>query len=315
MDAVHNPVMKEEVFRYLNPQGGEELLVDCTLGEGGHAEYFLMHADKVRIAGVEADADILAKARKRLEPWGQRVSFYNAWFDAFFSAYPLTLKRPDMILFDLGISVFHYEQSGRGFSFAKNEPLDMRINKELRLTAADIVNTYKEEELADIFFRYGEERYSRRIAWKIVQKRKSEAIESADSLARIVYEAVPPAYKHGRIHPATRCFQALRIVVNSELERLESALSDAFRILSVRGRMGVIAFHSLEDRIVKGFFREKNKACICPPETPMCNCGGKECAHILTKKPVRPQESELEENAPSRSARFRAVIKLREETA
>ena len=175
------------------------------------------------------------------------------------------------------------------------------------------MNEYPEDELADIIYRFGEERFSRRIARAVAITRKSGPITTSMELAEIIIRSVPPSYKNGPIHPATRTFQALRIAVNGELARLESALADALSILAVGGRIGVISFHSLEDRIVKTFFRERNKSCTCPPDAPICICGGRKIVEILTKKPVRPSEAETRDNPPSRSAKFRVAEKIAEE--
>ena len=312
MEIVHTSVLREETFEYLVPSGAGGLFIDATLGEGGHAEYFLTKNAKITIAGIDADESIMSVARVRLEPFGNRVRFFQMWFNRFFSDYPRDLPRPSGILFDLGISSFHYKKGERGFSFGRDEKLDMRLEKGLEIGAADIVNEYPENELADIIFKYGEERLSRRIAGKIVAARESERITSSRRLAEIVSSAVPPPQRYGGIHPATRTFQALRIAVNGELVRLEQALNSALSVLAVGGRMGVIAFHSLEDRIVKRFFREKNKSCTCPPEWPMCKCGGTRIVDILTRKPVRPGSEEVESNARSRSARLRVVEKVHE---
>jgi 16S rRNA (cytosine1402-N4)-methyltransferase len=304
--------LREEAFEYLVPKGARGLFVDATLGEGGHAEYFLEKNRKITIAGVDADATIMSIARKRLEPYKNRIRFYTMWFNQFFSNYPEELSRPAGILFDLGISTFHYEKGGRGFSFGQDEKLDMRLESGLEISAADIVNEYPEKELADIIFEYGEDRLSRRIAWSISVAREKGRISSSKQLAEIIWNAVPPSYRYGRIHPATRTFQALRIAVNGELIRLEQALESALSVLEVGGRMAVIAFHSLEDRIVKRFFAAKNKSCTCPPEWPMCKCGGQRIVDILTRKPIRPGEDEVSRNAPSRSARLRVVEKVYE---
>ncbi len=311
--VVHSSVLKREVYELLSPDAENSLLIDATVGEGGHAELFLKAHPNLRVIGIDADERILDVARRRLASFGSRTWFYNQWFNSFFAAYPENLDRPDRILFDLGISTFHYEKGGRGFSFQREEALDMRIEPGLELTAADIVNEYPEEELADLIFEYGEERYSRRIARKIAEVRKTGKITSSSRLADVIWKAVPGAYRHGRIHPATRSFQALRIAVNGELVRLSQALHASLRILKVGGMMGVIAFHSLEDRIVKGFFREKNKACTCPPEWPICKCGGKRVVELITKKPVRAGEDEMMANPSSRSARLRVVRKEIEE--
>jgi len=305
--------MRDEVLEFLEPIAREGLLVDATLGEGGHAEMFLQAFPAIRVVGLDADRRILEVAKKRLECFGDRVCFYNVWFNTFFREYPLGDERPDAILFDLGVSTFHYERSTGGFSFRKDEKLDMRLGHDLETSARDIVNEYPEEELRRIFGEYGEERYAGRIAKAIVAARHESSIESTGALAEVISGAVPASYRHGRIHPGTRCFQALRIAVNGELARLDPALRYAFLELRPGGRMAVISFHSLEDRIVKRFFREKAQACTCPPETPICKCGGVPAAEILTKKPLRPTEAEVDSNAASRSAKLRAAEKKRDE--
>jgi 16S rRNA (cytosine1402-N4)-methyltransferase len=313
MDAVHRSVMEKEVLEYLQPPREAALLVDCTLGEGGHSLRFLESYPTLKVVGIDADEHILEVARSRLAPYGERVRLFNSWFNSFFKEYPLGGERPDLLLFDLGISLYHYRRSERGFTFGRDEELDMRLNRELEISAADIVNTYPERELADLIYRYGEERYSRSIARAILRRRGQQAISGSKELAEIVSSAVPAQYRHGRLHPATRTFQALRIVVNGELPRLEHALSDALQVLQVGGRMGVITFHSLEDRVVKHFFKEKNRSCTCPPEWPICKCGGQRVVDILTRKPVLPSEEEARENPPSRSAKLRVAEKVSEE--
>jgi len=313
MDIVHRSVLKEEVLEFLVPPVSGGLLIDCTLGEGGHSEAFLKRYPDLKVVGLDADSRIMEVAKERLAVFGDRVRFFNTWFNLFFREYPLGGERPDLILFDLGISVFHYEKSGRGFSFRKDEILDMRLEPGLEITAMDIVNSYPQEELADLIYKYGEEKYSRRIARAIVRARSKGAVETSGQLAEIIWDSVPPDYRHGRIHPGTRTFQALRIAVNGELARLESVLGNALNLLKAGGRMGVISFHSLEDRIVKRFFQEKNKSCTCPDEWPICKCGGRRIVNILTKKPVRPGDEEVGENSPSRSARLRVIEKIEDE--
>jgi 16S rRNA (cytosine1402-N4)-methyltransferase len=313
IEIVHTSVLREEAFEYLVPEDSDGFFVDATLGEGGHSDYFLRSNGHLRVAGVDADKEIMKVAQKRLAEYGDRISFHGMWFNQFFASYPADLPRPNGILFDLGISTFHYERGERGFSFRKDEALDMRLESGLEISAADIVNEYPEEELADIIFEYGEERLSRRIAREIVGARGEEPIRSSKQLEKIIWNAVPASYRHGRIHPATRTFQALRIAVNGELVRLNQSLTSALTVLKPGGRMAVISFHSLEDRIVKHFFREKNKSCTCPPEWPMCKCGGERIVDIITRKPIRPSEDEVAGNAPSRSARLRVAEKLNEE--
>ena len=312
MEVAHYSVMKEEVVSFLKPDKPGQLLVDATTGEGGHSEWFLKNYPDMNIICLDADIDILDVAKKRLEEYENQVVFYNEWFNVFFKNYPLNLERPDRIIFDLGISTYHYERAERGFSFRSNEKLDMRLDKNLEISAADIVNTYPQKELAKIIFEYGEERYSRSIAEAIVKERKIGQIEASDELAEVIWNAVPVSYRHGRIHPATRTFQALRIAVNGELARLKEALEAAVSVLKVGGKMGVITFHSLEDRIVKHYFRELSRECICPPETPICNCRGVKIAEILTRKPISPDDGEIEENHASRSSKLRVIQKVNE---
>jgi 16S rRNA (cytosine1402-N4)-methyltransferase len=313
MDISHKSVLKDEVLSMLAPRTSGELLIDCTLGEGGHSESFLSSFTDLKIVGLDADRNIQEVAKMRLADYGERIRFYNVWFNTFFREYPLGDERPDSIFFDLGISVYHYEKSGKGFTFSKDEPLDMRLESGLEISAGDIVNNYPEEELADLIYEFGEERYSRRIARAVLKARTKEKIVTTKQLADIIWHSVPGDYRYGRLHPGTRTFQALRIAVNGELARLKTALNSALGVLKPGGRMGVISFHSLEDRIVKHYFREKSKSCTCPPEWPICKCRGKAVVRVLTKKAVRPSALEISENSPSRSAKFRVIEKLIDE--
>jgi 16S rRNA (cytosine1402-N4)-methyltransferase len=313
MEAVHTPALLEETIQYLAPRGSGELMLDATSGEGGHSFAFLSRFPDLKIIAIDADPLIQQAVRERLGEFGGRVYFYSGWAQSFFAAYPGDLKRPDTILIDLGISMFHYEKSGRGFSFRKDEPLDMRLDSSSGPDAAALISTLPERELADLLYRNAGERYSRRIAGAIVRARKEGAIRGSAALAALVEAAVPPAYRQGAIHPATKTFQALRIEVNGELSRLPDLLEGALRVLEVGGRMGVISFHSLEDRLVKNFFREKNKDCTCPPEAPICRCTGHRVVNLLTRKGLSPGQAERQKNPPSRSARLRVVEKLLEE--
>ena len=314
MKIVHTPVLLQECLDYLSPVGeayeNNALMIDSTLGEGGHTFNFLSKYPNLTVIGVDADKNIQAKARERLSQFGERIHFYNGWFDDFYNNYPSEYEKPNLILFDLGISVYHYEESERGFSFRYDEKLDMRLNPDREKSAADLVNELTEEKLANLIYLYGEEKLSRRIAHAIVTARQGGRIESSKSLAQIIWDAVPANYRYGNIHPATRTFQALRIAVNGELERLPRSLHAAFGCLKEGGKMGVITFHSLEDRIVKNYFRNLGKKCVCPPEIAKCRCGGKQCAEILTRKPVEPGVEEIKVNSPSRSAKLRVVRKL-----
>lgn len=314
MTPVHTPVLLAECLEELSPVGEpyekNAFMIDSTLGEGGHSEAFLKKYPGLKICGLDADKAIQARAKERLSVFGDRMSFYNGWFNDFYSNYPQDLPKPNLILFDLGISIFHYELSGRGFSFRNDEPLDMRIDPSKEKSAADIVNGFSERDLANLIYLYGEEKLSRRIAAAIVQARSAARIESSAALAQVISDAVGSRYAREKIHPATRTFQALRIAVNDELGHLPKALFDAFNDLAAGGKMGVITFHSLEDRIVKNFFRNLGKECVCPPNAPKCVCGGRPCAEILTRKPLGPSDEEIKANSPSRSAKLRVVRKI-----
>ena len=318
MEIVHTPVLLNECLEYLSPVGepfeNHCLMIDSTLGEGGHTYNFLKKYPGLSVVGLDADCVIQARAKERLAEFGDRIHFFNGWFNEFYSNYPEEYEKPDLILFDLGISVFHYEKSTRGFSFRYDEKLDMRLNANSEKSAADLVNDLPEEKLADLIYLYGEEKLSRRIAKAIVEERAGGRIESSKALAEIIWNAVPGNYRYGNIHPATRTFQALRIAVNGELKRLPDALQNAFRDLKVGGKMGVITFHSLEDRIVKNYFRNLGKQCVCPPEVAICRCGGKQCAELITRKPVAPSAEEVKVNSPSRSAKLRVIRKIKDDT-
>jgi len=314
VEAVHTSVLLQEVLDYLDPRHGENLespfLIDSTLGEGGHSFAFLKAFPELQVLGLDADAEIQKRAKERLKEFGPRMRFFRGWFNDFYRNYPEELAKPDRILFDLGISIFHYELSEMGFSFNKDERLDMRLNHDEKISAYEIVNESLEEELASILFFNADERYSRRIARAIVTEREKAPVESTIALRDIVYRAVPVAYRHGFTHPATKTFQAIRVAVNHEFDRIKQALEDAFMQLKPGGRMAVISFHSIEDRIVKHTFRDLGKSCVCPPDMPICKCGGSPRAKILTRKPIEPTSEEIEKNPPSRSAKLRVIEKI-----
>ncbi len=314
----HVPVLLDAVLELLAPPAGEACLVDATLGEGGHAEAFLSRFPRLRLVGVDKDGQILKRAEARLAPFGARARLVRSGFAEFFER-ELAALRPERILMDLGVSMFHFEESGRGFSFRAEEPLDMRLDSDAGRTVAELLLEAQEGELARLLEAYGEEPRARRIAAAIVRHRERQGpIGSSGELARIVAAAMPPEARRGRgasprwrPHPATRTFQALRIAVNDELGELERALPAALRGLAPGGRMGVIAFHSLEDRLVKRFFRERARTCTCPPEWPICQCGGKSELRLLTRKPVTASEEERRANPASRSAKLRVVEKMK----
>lgn len=303
----HTPVLKEQTLELLIPQPEYPLMIDCTLGEGGHTSLFLEKYPFLHVIGLDRDPTIMQKAVERLVSYKDRFTAVNAWFDEYLRDYHG--PSPSIILFDLGISVFHYEESSRGFSFSRSEPLDMRLNVDKDLSASDIVNTYSEKDIATIIFTFGEERYGRSIAKAICKARDEKPITKSDELATIIYNCVPPQYRHMRIHPATRTFQALRIAVNSEIERIIPSINRAIDLLAPGGFIGVISFHSLEDRPVKHLFREREKGCTCPPKAPMCTCGKKSAIKIITRKPLIASDQECSENPPSRSAKLRVAQK------
>ncbi|HUX12888.1 MAG TPA: 16S rRNA (cytosine(1402)-N(4))-methyltransferase RsmH [Spirochaetia bacterium] len=307
MDVIHYTVMGREVLQNLAPPITPSLLVDATLGEGGHSDLFLSQYPDLQVIGLDADADIIERARVRLSRFGDRVQFENVWFDDYFTTVSHGIP-PALILFDLGISSYHYKRSTRGFSFQADEPLDMRLRRDSELSAANMVNSLSEGELADILFKFGEERYARRIVSRIVRERELRRIETTAELAEIVSRAVPAEYRHGRIHPATRTFQALRIAVNGELDRLERALPAAVNRLAPAGRIGVISFHSLEDRVVKTVFRRMSQRSTDERIQPTMK-EGSAVLKLINKKPIRPAADEVGQNAASRSAKLRVAEK------
>jgi 16S rRNA (cytosine1402-N4)-methyltransferase len=315
LEVVHTPVLLEETIQYLAPRGRNELMIDATMGEGGHSYAFLSRFPDLHIIGIDADSSIQAVARERLAQFADRVQFFSGWSQDFFAAYPANLKKPHTVFADLGISMFHYRLGGRGFSFSDEERLDMRLDISQGVSAADILARMSEQEIADILYRNAGERFSRRIARAIVRERQVGAIATSAALAEIVSRSVPAVYRYGAIHPATRTFMALRIEVNRELERLPELLEGALEVLEPGGRLGVISFHGLEDKIVKNFLKVKNMNCSCPPQAPMCRCGGRPKLAILARKGVTAGEEEMKRNPPSRSARLRVAEKTKERSA
>ena len=314
-DAVsyrHVTAMLNESVDLLNCRPGR-IYVDGTLGGAGHARKICEAiAPDGLLIGIDQDKEAIIHAEKVLEPFGTSIRLFH---DNFINL-PNILERlniasVDGIILDLGISLHHLESSGRGFSFKRDEPLDMRMNTASKTTAEDLINTLEEKQLQDIFKNYGEERWSSRIARRIVQARRQEKIVSSMQLSQIVSEAIPgKAISRQRIHPATRVFMALRIKVNQELDVLKMFLSRAVDLLGSGGRLCILSFHSLEDRIVKKWAKQLEKGCTCPPDFPKCICGKKGRIRILTKKPLRPTEQETASNPQARSTRLRAIEKL-----
>ncbi len=308
MYTQHVPVMLEEVLRFLQPRPGSHY-IDGTLGGGGHTAAILERSSPSgRVLGIDTDVQALARVRERLAEYienGRLVLLHGNFAELARLAASAGFLSVQGVLLDLGFSSDQMENAQRGFSFSIDGPLDMRLDSSLEVSAADLVNTATERELADIFWRYGEESRSRRLARRIVQERSKGAITRTTQLAALVAAGVP--YKPGTIHPATKVFQALRIAVNSELERLETALPQIPTVLQPKGRMVIISFHSLEDRIVKAFMRREATDCLCPPRVPVCVCGHKARLRLLTLKPLLPTAEEIARNPRARSAKLRAA--------
>jgi 16S rRNA (cytosine1402-N4)-methyltransferase len=305
----HTPVLLAETVEALQPRPGRRY-IDATLGAGGHAEKVLeLSAPDGVVLGIDADPIALEAASTRLAPFGDRLITANAYFDDLVPvARRLGIDGVDGILFDLGVSSPQLAHAERGFSFQLEGPLDMRMGPGATASAAELVNDAPVSELQRIFQEYGEERYARRIAQRIGEARAHRPIETTQELAAIVSRAVPGGRRQ-RIHPATRVFQALRIAVNDELGRLRRALPQAVELLNEGGRLVVISFHSLEDRIVKQFMRDEARGCVCPPGLPACGCGRTATLRQLTSRPISASPREAEENPRARSARLRAAVR------
>ena len=303
---MHIPVLLQDVITALRPHPGGVYL-DATVGAGGHAAAILEHSSPDgQLFGFDQDQRALELTAQALSRFGQRVHLIHANFDRLAEiAQGQQIPPVDGLLLDLGVSSMHLDQPERGFSFQADGPLDMRMDSTGGQTAADLVNYLPEEELANLIYRYGEERHSRRIARAIV---KARSIRRTAELAQIVAKAAGYSRQEQvRIHPATRTFQALRIATNDELGALERVLPQAIARLKPGGRLAVISFHSLEDRIVKQFFRQESQDCICPPEQPVCTCRHKAIIDIITKRPIVPNLSEIDANPRARSAKLRVV--------
>jgi len=298
MKDVHVSVMAEEICEWMNlRQGG--VYVDCTVGAGGTTRRIIEKAGKnAFVIALDRDREAIALSRKNLEIYQSSVKLFHGNFSHIGEVIQKAgFKQVDGIVFDLGVSSWQLDQSERGFSFSQDGPLDMRMDTTQALTAEELVNHLPEKELADLIFKYGEERFSRRLARGVVQARMVNPIRTTRTLVKIIEESVPGVYRRGRLHPATRTFQALRIAVNQELDILEGALRTAVDFLRGGGRLCVISFHSLEDRIVKHTFRalaEKGHALVT----------------ILTKKPLRPSKEEVQHNSRARSAKLRVAERL-----
>ena len=305
---VHVSVLLDEVITALQPRPGGRF-IDCTVGLGGHAAAILEEiSPSGRLFGIDADPDAINISKDRLSDYSETVTLVNDNFinlEAISKRYHI--HPVDGILFDLGVSSLQLDTAERGFSFHLDAHLDMRFNPEQGLTASDIVNRFSEQELAKLIERYGEERHSRRIARSIIQNRP---IATTAELAQSVQQALAGSTRRRRIHPATRTFMALRIAVNNELQNLELALKQTPNLLRPGGRLSVISYHSLEDRIVKQFMRHAATSCLCPPGTVICSCGHVPTLKLISRKVIKPTSLETESNPRSRSARLRIAERL-----
>ena len=309
MEFVHKSILLDEVIENLNIRE-DGCYVDGTLGGAGHSYQICTHlGEKGRLVGIDQDADAIQAATKRLEPYKDKVSIVRSNYVNFDNVLDeLGIDKVNGILLDLGVSSYQLDEGSRGFSYHSDAPLDMRMSKE-GVSAADIVNTYSESELARIIFEYGEEKFSRRIASNIIAAREKAPIETTLQLADIIRNSVPQKARREK-NPCKKTFQAIRIAVNGEFEHLSMGLDEAFYSLKPCGRLAVITFHSLEDRLVKKKFAEWCKGCICPPDFPQCVCGHKPQGKLVNRKPIEAKEKELERNNRSRSAKLRVIEKL-----
>lgn len=311
MEFHHIPVMLDECVEGLNIRS-DGIYVDCTVGGAGHSREIVKRlGEKGRLIAVDKDADALMVAGERLADHKKQISFLHDDFKNLPQDLDgLGIEAVDGILIDLGVSSYQLDNAERGFSYMKDAPLDMRMDRSQYLTAFNIVNEYSAGEIIKILYDYGEEKLARRIAENIVRIRSKQTIETTLQLAKIVEDSYPAATRFKYGHPAKRTFQAIRIAVNDELGTLKESIKQMALRLAPRGRMAVITFHSLEDRIVKTAFKELSTDCTCPPDFPICVCGNKREVMTVNKKPILPSERELNENPRSQSAKLRIIERL-----
>lgn len=309
MEFKHYSVLLKESVDYLNVNENG-IYADATLGGGGHSYEILSRGAK-KLIGIDQDRDAISAASKRLEDFGDKLITVNRNFSEIKEILDeLGIDKIDGAVMDLGVSSYQLDNAERGFSYMHDAPLDMRMNRDNPKSAYDVVNGYSEGELTKIFYEYGEEKWSARIAKFIVEKRNEQEIKTTGELTEIIKAAIPKAARMEGGHPAKRVFQAIRIEVNGELEILKQAVSDFVDALKPGGALSVITFHSLEDRIVKKTFKELAQGCTCPKNFPVCVCGKTPAVKVLTTKPILPSEKELDENSRSKSAKLRVVVKL-----
>lgn len=307
MEFHHVSVLLHECIEalHIKPDG---IYVDGTMGGGGHSLEIAKRLQNGRLICIDQDPNAHAAAGKRLAEYQDRITFVRDNFGNIGSILDtLGIEKIDGMLLDIGVSSHQLDEAARGFSYQQDAPLDMRMNPDKPFSAYDVVNGYDEDALDRVIFTYGEERWARRIAQFIVKEREQKPIETTGELVEIIKKAVPKGARKDGPHPAKRTFQAIRIEVNGELEVLQRAIDDAAARLSVGGRLCIITFHSLEDRIVKEAFRKQENPCICPPQFPVCVCGRRPLGRVITKKPILPGKEELEENPRSRSAKLRVL--------
>ncbi len=311
----HTPIMVSDVLELMKPERGG-IFVDGTLGGGGHAQAVLERlGDRGMLCGIDRDDDALRAASARLSRFGDRfVPIKGNFFDMKQLLLSRGITKVDGILLDLGVSSYQLDAAERGFSYRHEAPLDMRMDQSAPLSAKIVVNEWPEEELRRIFWEYGEEKFSGRIAQRIAERRKTKPIETTTELAELIKGAIPAKFKNEPQHPARRCFQAIRIAVNGELDGLNDAVRSAHDLLNPGGRLAIITFHSLEDRIVKNAFRSFENPCTCPKSAPVCICGKKPTAKVLTRHPIVASEQEQKENSRSTSAKLRAIVRIDPET-
>lgn len=306
MEFAHKSVLLEETIDNLNikPDG---IYVDGTLGGAGHSEQIVKRlGEGGRLIGIDQDEDAIAAASKRLEPYGDKVTIVRDNYQNFRRILDeLNIQKVDGILLDLGVSSYQLDNADRGFTYRFDAPLDMRMDNRQTKTAKDIVNDYSEAELFRILKDYGEERYAKSIAYHICKYRENKVIETTEELNDIIRGSIPAKARNGQGHPSKQTFQAIRIELNRELDVLRDSIDGMIASLNPGGRLCIITFHSLEDRIVKLAFRKNENPCICPPNFPVCTCGRKPLGKVITRKPIIPGERELEENSRSKSSKLR----------
>ena len=311
MELKHESVMLEECIENLNIKE-DGIYVDCTLGGAGHSyEICKRLSEKGTLIGIDQDDYALARAKERLENFSCRRLYARSNFsDIKHVLDTLNIHKVNGILMDLGVSSFQLDDTERGFSYNSDARLDMRMDKRNPITAWEIVNEYPQEKIFKIIKNYGEEKFAKRIATLIVSRRKEKSIDTTFQLSEIIKSAIPAKFRREGPHPARRTFQAVRIEVNNELGILNDSIEDSVECLDKGGRIAIITFHSLEDRIVKQKYREMNDPCTCPPDFPICQCGKIPKIKIITKKPIYPSEEEINNNARSRSAKLRVAEKI-----